>query len=245
MEEIKFIQEDHVGENTLDVIAEADKFNSWMYRTIRPFCKGRVLEIGSGIGNISRCFIEDGYQIMLSDIRERYCTNLEAKFGDSPNLLGIETMDLTDTEFDSKFGKYFGQFDTVFALNVLEHIRNNALALKNCHKLLAEGGQVVILVPSYQKLYNQFDQELGHYTRYTKATLSELFLTTRFRIIHSQYFNFAGIFGWFISGSILKKKSIPGGQMKLYNFLVPVIRIIDKLVFNSAGLSTILVGRKE
>lgn len=238
------MQDDLTGEATLDVIAGADKFNRWMYQTIKPFCSGRMFEIGSGIGNISRFFIEDQQQIVLSDFREEYCNHLSSRFGNSSCVMGIEVLDLTDPAFDSKFARYFGEFDTVFALNVVEHISDDALALNNCYKLLAKGGQAVILVPSYQKLYNRLDRELGHYRRYTKSTLSMAFSRTDFRVVHKQYFNFTGILGWYFSGAILKKKMIPGNQMKLYNALIPVIKILDKVILKRAGLSTIVVGRK-
>jgi len=41
---------DEKGYQTLEVIAKADKFNQWMFETIRPYCRGSILEIGSGIG---------------------------------------------------------------------------------------------------------------------------------------------------------------------------------------------------
>jgi len=244
MREIEPLQEDLAGEVTLDVIARADKFNRWMYHTIKPFCRGRIFEIGSGTGNISRFFIEDQQEIMLSDFREAYCNRLSSTLGNHTSVLGIEVLDLIDPGFDTKFARHLGKFDTVFALNVVEHISDDVLALNNCYKLLAKGGHVVILVPSYQKLYNTFDRELGHFRRYTKSSLSQVFSKTEFQVIHRQYFNFTGIFGWYFSGAILKKKVIPGGQMRIYNMLLPVIRILDKAVFNLAGLSTIIVGRK-
>ena len=242
---IEFLEKDEFGLETLDTIAQADKFNKWMYQTIAPFCKGNILEIGSGIGNISTFFLEDGHRIFLSDIREGYCSKLESKFKDHTNFLGTAIIDLTDPDFDTKYKNHIGKYDTVFALNVVEHIQNDTLALQNCHKLLTKNGHAVILVPSYQALFNQFDTELGHYRRYTKTTLSKVFINSDFEITHKQHFNFVGILGWFVSGQILKKKDIPKGQMKLYNTLVPIIKIVDKVLLNSVGLSTILVGKKK
>ena len=40
---------DKSGEETLNVIASANNFNKWMFQTIKPFCKGHILEIGSGL----------------------------------------------------------------------------------------------------------------------------------------------------------------------------------------------------
>ena len=224
VEEVKFEEQDVVGETTLEVISKADKFNRWMYETIKPYCKGKILEIGSGIGNISAFVMEDQFELMLTDIRTGYCDKLTHVFEQNPFFLGAEVMDLTDDAFDKKFAVHLGQYDTVFALNVVEHIYDDTLALKNCRKLLNNGGQLIILVPSYQKLYNGFDKELGHYRRYTKSLLSSVFLNNKFKIIHKQYFNFIGIFGWYVTGSILKKDTIPGGQMKLYNMLVPIFK---------------------
>lgn len=242
---IPFREKDEFGLETLDTIAVADKFNQWMYKTVKPFCKGNILEIGSGIGNISTFFIKDGHTIFLSDLRESYCAKLESKFKGHTTFKGTAVIDLTDSDFDNKYEKHLEKYDTVFALNVLEHIYNDAIALKNCYKLLTKKGNAIILVPSYQTLFNQFDTELGHYRRYTKSTLSKVFLKSNFQIIHKQYFNFIGILGWFVSGRILMKKTIPKRQMKLYNTLVPIIKIIDKLILNSMGLSTIIIGRKN
>jgi hypothetical protein len=109
---------------------------------------------------------------------------------------------------------------------------------------LKEGGNLVILVPAYMSLYNRFDEELGHYRRYTKKSLEKIFTANSLEIIHRQYFNFAGIPGWYVSGKIQKNRTIPGSQMAFYNRLVPVFRLFDKLILNSAGLSVIMVGRK-
>jgi 2-polyprenyl-3-methyl-5-hydroxy-6-metoxy-1,4-benzoquinol methylase len=237
-------QNDTYGTITLDAISEADKFNHWMYSTIKPFCNGKVLEIGSGIGNISSFFLKDNYNIFLSDIRIDYCVQLEEKFNGYIGFLGAQVIDLTDPDFEEKYRYHLRKYDTVFALNVIEHIYNDTLALENCYKLLTKNGTVIILVPSYQKLFNHFDTELGHYRRYTKSSLSKIFLSTNFEILHKQYFNFAGILGWFISGNVLNKKEIPKSQMRIYNALVPIFKIVDKLTFNTIGLSTIIIGKK-
>jgi 2-polyprenyl-3-methyl-5-hydroxy-6-metoxy-1,4-benzoquinol methylase len=231
---------DQEGLETLSVVEKADKFNYWMYKTIKPFCKGNILEIGSGIGNISSFFIRDKSQITLSDIRENYCNQLSEKFPVQPTLC----MDLTDQDFDIKFRDHLGSYDTIFALNVVEHIKDDSLAMQNCKKMLKANGNLIILVPAYQSLYNQFDKELYHYRRYTKSSLTDLFKQNDIKVIHSQYFNFAGILGWYVSGKLMKNKIIPEGQMSLYNTLVPVFKIIDKATLNLAGLSVIVVGQK-
>lgn len=242
---MKNIISDKVGKDTLEIVGEAEHFNRWMFETILPFSKGKVLEIGSGIGNISKFFLNNGFQITLTDLREEYCLFLKEKFHSSVNLLGIEQMDLTHPEFERVYSDHLKQYDTVFALNVIEHIEDDTTAIFNCKKLLRDNGRLIILVPSYKKLYNSFDKELGHFRRYNQESLSKLFTKNGFKIIHQQYFNCMGILGWYFSGSLLKKENIPSGQMKIYNKLVPLWKTLDLMVQNRIGLSTIAVGVKS
>lgn len=233
------------GTETLEVISGAGNFNRWMYQTIRKHCSGDILEIGSGIGNISRYFIEDGAEITLSDFDRTYLPRLEQKFGKYPNLNGLYRLDLSDKELEKNHPNLIGTFDTVFALNVVEHIEDHHQALRNAFKLLRTGGKVVILVPAFQFLYNGFDEQLGHYRRYTAKTLKNLLESTGFRVIGSQYFNYIAMWGWFMSGNILRKRIIPGGQMRLYNTLVPVWKVLDLFTNRIAGISIIQVGYKD
>lgn len=244
MKEFAFKPVDHEGEDTLKTIAIANHFNRWMYHTIKPFCIGNILEIGSGLGNISAFFLKNQANIFLSDIRDSYCGELHDKFNDCSTLLGIETINLVDADFDKKFAKHFNSFDTVFALNVVEHIFDDRAAIANCYKLLNPGGHLIILVPAYQWLYNNFDRELEHYRRYSRRGVESLLLSCDFNIYHSQYYNAAGIAGWFVSGNIQHHKIIPPAQIRLFDKLVIFFKLIDKLIFNSFGLSVIAVGKK-
>lgn len=242
MTEFVYQEVDVEGMETLDVIAGANKFNKWMYDTIHPYCKGKIIEIGSGIGNISQYFVDAKEDITLTDIRQNYVDALKAKFENKTS--GIELMDLTDDNFDNRYSHLLNSFDTVFALNVVEHIKDDKLAIANCNKLLKKNGHIIILVPAYQALYNQFDLELQHFKRYNKKTLGALFNENAVNVLKQQYFNVMGIFGWYISGKLQKNKTIPGGQMKLYNLLVPIFKLVDFFSFRSFGLSVIAVGKK-
>jgi SAM-dependent methyltransferase len=242
--QFEFEENDAVGEDTLDVISDADAFNGWMYNSIKPFLKGRVVEIGSGIGNISQFVLNDGFELMTTDIREGYCQRLKAKLSGFKSSLGSQQIDLTDPNFDENHQNLLGTFDSFFALNVVEHIEDDNLAIVNAKKLLKPSGHLIVLVPSYQFLYNGFDEELGHFRRYTVSSLKNLFVKNNLEIIHKQYFNFAGIGGWFVSGNMLGNRNIPEGQMSFYNSLVPLFKIADKIVLNKIGLSSIVVGKK-
>jgi len=233
------------GTETLEVLSQAKKFNRWMYETIRPHCSGKVLEIGSGIGNISEYFFEEGFDITLSDYENSYFPLLRQKFEGKINFNGIHLMDFSDKDLAKKFPDLIEKFDTVFALNVVEHIEDHVQALENAGKMLKKGGKVIILVPAFQSLYNSFDEQLEHFRRYTGKSLKALLEVAGFDVVHSQYFNFMAILGWFFSGKVLKKRIIPNNQLKLFNALVPVWRILDLFTNRFAGVSVIQVGEKK
>lgn len=233
---------DEIGIDTLDAISFAPRFNQYMFETIKPYCKGHILEIGSGIGNISKLFLQNNYNICLTDIRENYVGILKDKYADQAS--GIYNMDIVSNDFEDKFKDKFETFDTIFALNVVEHIEDDNLAIVNMKKLLKPNGTMIILVPAYQWLYNSFDVALEHYRRYTRKKLVNL-MSQNLSVNHSQYFNCFGMLGWFVSGKILKKKTIPRNQMELYDKLIWVSKTIDKAVMNKIGLSTICVAKKK
>lgn len=237
-------QVDKEGLETLNTLATADNFNSWMFDTIRPFIKGKVLEVGSGIGNISGLLLNMGNPVWLSDFSIPYRELLQKKFADHSHLSAVLDMDLEDPLFDEKFASIVGSFDTVIALNVIEHIKKDGQAVANCKKLLKPGGHFIILVPAYQLLYNRFDKELGHYRRYSKKAMQRL-ISPHLSVMQCRYFNLAGIPGWFVSGSILRNKIIPARQMDIFNALVPVFRTMDKLFFYRLGLSVWSVSVKS
>lgn len=235
---------DPTGLQTLERFAAATHFNRWLFDTVLPHCKGHVLEAGSGIGNISRLFLDNRFRLTASDLRPDYCGVLQQQFGDHPNLAGVVHLDLATPVLAQQHGDLLHRFDTVVALNVVEHIKDDKQAINNCFQLLKPGGHLVILVPAFQWLYNSFDEELGHYRRYTRRSLRALLAGAGLSVVHQQFFNAAGIAGWLIDGSLLRKRLIPRKQLQLFDKLLPVIKLADVLSFHSIGLSTIAVGRK-
>jgi len=236
---------DPAGLETLDHFNDAPAFNSWLFEQIFPYCKGCVLEAGSGIGNISGLMLDKHLKVVLSDLRSEYCELLERKYAGNPDLQGVYLLDLSVADFENRYPDLLHRFDSVVALNVIEHIREDALAVRNAMKLLRNGGNLIVLVPAGQYLYNRFDRELGHFRRYAKGDLIKLLTGTGLKVLHTDYFNFGGIFGWWFSGSVMKNRIIPRSQLKIFNRLVPVFRIVDRLVAHAAGVSVIAVATNQ
>lgn len=230
------ILQDKQGQQTLESIAIASRFNKWMYSTISRYTTGSILEIGSGIGNISNFFIEKNANITLSEINIDYIKLLKKQFPKNKAII----MDIADPNFNQNHKKLFNSFDTVYMLNVLEHIKDDREVIKNIKKLLKPNGKLITLVPAFRFLFNSFDQAVGHHKRYTMKSLLKLFRKD-FKLIHRQYFNALGIAGWIVSGNIQKKNIIPKNQMKLYDRLIPLAKLIDFFTNKFFGLSIILV----
>ena len=80
------------------------------------------------------------------------------------------------------------KFDLIILADVLEHIKNDKKKLKELNKNLNKNGYILITVPAFKFLYTVKDKILGHYRRYNKNQILELF--KNFHTIKITYFNF-------------------------------------------------------
>jgi SAM-dependent methyltransferase len=236
---------DPVGLHTLEVVANAGRFNHWMYEEFRHFLKGEVLEIGSGIGNISKLVIEDGHFITFSDYNSEYCSRLRQIFLGNKNVRDIIQLDLLKNGFEQQYAEFHEKFDSIFLLNVIEHIKDDALALKNCRFLLKPGGHLIVLAPAMSWLYCRFDRQLGHYRRYSLKKMKRLLGEENFTVRSASYFNFTGIAGWLLFGKILRRKMLGNSEMSVFDRIVPIAKRLDKLIGKRAGLSIIVTAVKS
>jgi hypothetical protein len=85
------------------------------------------------------------------------------------------------------------------------------------------------------------DRELGHHRRYKRGALSDLLRATGFKLAHIEYFNLAGVPGWWFAGRVLRRPIIPAGSLKLYDALVPLFRL-ERLLPWRVGQSLIAIG---
>ena len=232
------------GSQTLLILDKAKNFTDWMYAEIKPYLEGNILEIGSGIGTYSEKIINDfkDNKIILSDIDSNFVKVLKERFTSKHNLI-ISKIDLTKL---SDLEQIKSKINTVFALNVLEHIEDDVSALNNVYSKLEHGGKFVILVPAHKFLFNTIDKAVGHYRRYTKKDIVQKVSETKFKIKKMFYFNFVSMLAWYINGNILKKSEIIQGAMSLFNKMVPIFRFFEKFVlFKKMGISLIVVLEKD
>ena len=240
--------DDYVGHANLDIISGNYNFNDWMYKQIKTRLKeniGNILEVGSGLGTFSEKIFRDmgsSSHLMLTDFSARYVQSLKTRYSPFQNV-SVDRMDLNSREEYSKIG--YGKYDSIIALNVLEHLRDDELALQELYKMLKNGGILIILVPCHKFLYNVIDEKLGHYRRYTKKEIRYKINKTNFTLACMHYFNTAGMVGWFFNGNVLKNPEINRTASKWFDKLIPVLNYLDRITSKITGLSLICCLKKE
>jgi SAM-dependent methyltransferase len=217
--------EDEYGSHILVSLERTRRFNRWMAEALLPHMGARVLEIGAGIGNISGWLMpRDRY--VASDINPYYIDYLSNIAMNRP-YMEVMRIDLHD---GSTFANIHGQFDTIVCLNVLEHVPDPIVALRNMNSALVEGGRALIYVPQGPWLYSSLDTVLGHRCRYTREALQRELESTGFTVESITGFNRASVPGWYLNGRILKREHLSRFQLKLFDTMVPLLRRIDSWI---------------
>lgn len=224
---------------TLNQLAELDRYNHWIYEQIASAIGQRILEVGSGTGNITQFLCANGQEVMATDVVPSYRNELQRLFGAKPHVQ-VGKFDL-DREAPIEF--IDRPFDTVVCLNVLEHIEDDRFALAQMYRALAPGGNLALLVPSHRILYGEFDRAVGHYRRYEKRELADKLKQAGFAVREMKFFSLLATLPWLINGRILKRDYLPAGQANLADRLVPLLKL-EKLIGPPCGLSLIAIAQK-
>lgn len=229
-------QVDPYGSGTLARLARASRFNDWMADTIRKYCGTRVLEIGSGVGNLTRKLIPLEHYV-ASDINPLYLEPLHALSSDHPYLRAsyCNVMD------SSSFPQASGGYDTIICLNVIEHVDDDLKAMENIRSVLADDGTAIVLVPNGPWNFGTLDEVLGHHRRYTKELLQKLADDSGFVVKEMIEFNRVGTPAWYLNGRILRRREFGLFQIWMLNLLTPVFRAVDPVLpFPALSLIAIL-----
>ncbi|MDE2589986.1 MAG: methyltransferase domain-containing protein, partial [Patescibacteria group bacterium] len=138
----------------------------------------------------------------------------------------------------------YEKFDSIIAINVLEHVENDEFAIKELYKMLKNEGTLIILVPCHKFLYNDIDAKVGHFRRYSKVDLEFKVKKTHFKIAKIFYFNMLGILGWYINGNLIKSSTVSPTATKIFDRITPLSRFSERILRRKVGLSLICFLRK-
>jgi SAM-dependent methyltransferase len=79
-------------------------------------------------------------------------------------------------------------YDVVCAFEVLEHIEDDAAALRAWTKHVRRGGHVVLSVPEDPDRFGPSDVQVGHFRRYTEESLAELLTGAGLEVTKVQHY---------------------------------------------------------
>ena len=195
---------------------------------------GRVIEIGCGLGSNLDNLHQHYPDLWACDHRQKY---LEYITSIKPYMTNKTLMwDITQPYvFDITF-------DSFFCSNVLEHIFDDQNAIKNIYNVpgIKSG---VIIVPANKNIYNKIDANVEHHRRYSKEELLQKITNSGFSVLSIFSYNKIGVLGWIWQGGILKLDTLGSRNMKLFDKLMPFIKMIDPIL-PWGGLSLVAILKK-
>lgn len=116
-------------------------------------------------------------------------------------------------------------YDLIVALDLLEHLDDDAKALKQFNYVLKNNGYLIITIPAYKFLWSNFDVLSKHFKRYSLKELRQRIKEEGFEIKKISYFNCFLFFGVLINRLAKKLFRQP---VNLSSDLAPPAEIINK-----------------
>ena len=139
----------------------------------------RILNIGCGTGRSTEYLMQFGEVVSLE--YDQFC----CQYTRDRTGLDIINGSITELPFETK------SFDLVVAYDVIEHVEDDNLAMREMKRVCNDGGIVMVTVPAFMSLWGQHDVINHHYRRYQVNRIKELFITQgdQGKLLFSSYFN--------------------------------------------------------
>jgi SAM-dependent methyltransferase len=222
------------------LMSQATRYFEWQARTAKQHLGQRVIETGCGTGNFTR-HLTNRELVVSMDVVEECVERARARFGNHPNMQ-FRLLDVLDPEFVRLKAV---QPDTIVCMNVLEHVRDDRLALEYMWQILVPGGRAIFLLPAFEALYGPIDQNLGHFRRYSKSGWRALAESVGFRVTELRYFNLIGFFGWWTNAHVFHRQELSEWQIALFDRVgVPLLSRLEKWIAPPVGQSIFTVLQK-
>ena len=243
MIENSIIEEGRLIERDLKILAKSENYLHFQFSKIEKYIGRRVLEIGAGIGNHTKRILNHSPDLLIALEKElSFCKILKNKFDGRIEVLCADLNKL------HTFEEYLKSktIDTVVAINVLEHIKDDLVCLTNLTRGITSRGRILIIIPAFDGLYSTLDRRYGHFRRYNKSIVQSYSKKLELNIIHLSYFNVVGGLAWYLFAKIGKFKHMNNRGMTLFDRLSPILSVIESNFYNFPfGLSLVAVLEKK
>lgn len=221
-------------------MAMLPSYYRWIYRDIRQYLTGDVVELGCGAGfgigtyldRAARVYAVDHDPALLKQIRDRYP-------GERVTPINMDLLSDWSALGDTRA-------DAVILMDLLEHIEDELDLLCKIRGALRTGGYLLLKVPAQSRLYSPMDVASGHFRRYDKEDLKEEIEGAGFDQVSVRYINRLGALAYRRRRQERSNfsRSFSPLQLRVINSLVPVLSLVDNLI-PLKGLSLIGVFRKR
>ncbi len=150
----------------------------WIVRVRPPQPADTLLDCGAGTGRFAK-EMEAHCRVFALDDHAEALRILRTRFRPEQILsLAGDRVPLPD-----------GSLEYVTALDVLEHVPDDAAVVNGFHRLLKPGGLAVVTVPASMALWSDWDVALHHFRRYDRAQLRALFPDAAWELVYVNYTN--------------------------------------------------------
>ncbi len=216
----------------LELFATAKNWKTYVAESLRPYIRGRVLDVGAGIGGNIHYLTNPAvtaWTALEPDSR------LASAIGEAEGrTVVVGTLAALPPEM---------KYDTILYMDVLEHIDDDRAELRSAARLLAPGGNLVVLAPAHQFLFSPFDTAVGHHRRYNLPQLRALtplgLRTELCRLMDS-----VGFFASLANRILLRQTDPTPGQIAVWDrLMVRASRLIDPVIRFHIGKSALMVWR--
>jgi SAM-dependent methyltransferase len=219
----------------LDVFSNATNWKQYWASTIRPWVRGRVLEVGAGLGGSTEA-------ICSGDETEWRCLEPD------PELAALIQGRIERAELRDNCSVQTGvlrdlpatpDWDAILYIDVLEHIERDVAEVLEAASRLAPGGALVIVSPAHSWLYSEFDQAIGHFRRYSRASLAGIMPDTLQQAC-LRYLDSVGVLLSLANRMLLRSSEPSHEQIAVWDrWVVPVSRVIDPLFGHRLGKTVV------
>lgn len=224
----------------LEAMVRARNLPRWIMEQFRPFSGRRIIEVGAGCGNFTPLIAEMCPERLLC---VEPSANMFAELG--RRIEALPPAEAVEGVLADVSGRIGWRPDTIFYVNVLEHIEDDLGEMRVAFDLLAPGGHALVFVPALRWLFGAADKSFGHFRRYQWRDLRAVVEAAGFRVRVLRYFDIAGVVPWFVLFRVLRMKCFTPAQVTLFDRLVvPVMRRAEGWMTPPFGKNLVCVAQR-